>query len=188
MEMKKLVFLVAILLVGCTITGNVIVDSDTVELGAPRYKYFDFDKNELSNVFNIMPDIRIRRIGSTKIVLSTFGGAKIAKLNKDISKAEISDCYIPIEKPKEDLQNGDSMCVKTREGWIAVIGGTWGNNQDAKLQWKISSSKGCREKYYNECSGTHYSYYKSLDKDCKETALFRRTCANGCDETTGVCR
>ena len=62
--------------------------------------------------------------------------ASVKTISKSIDTAEKPDC-IGKKGEYEFLYSEQTMCITTKEGYTAAIGGKWEKTENAKLAWKI---------------------------------------------------
>lgn len=197
--MKKLMiltFLICLVMVGCdtAVTGNIVSETNvrtgTFELEHPyKNKYFSFSKGILSYGYTINSDIRIDKIGAAHLFIMSMYGTTLNSINKDINNAELSDCNIVMDKHYLELKPGTTMCIKTQNDNIAMIGvEEFMNNREAKLTWKNYPGKGCTKYYYKECVTPHTTNYKYINEKCQAVTWKFAVCRHGCDESAGTCK
>ena len=108
---------------------------NTINIGAKLQFYYDFGDGKFTDVSSIDSDVFSRRF-DTYLVFTRFSPVNIKAVNKKIENVNKEDC-INVKGTFEYLYSGRSLCIITKEGQIAAIGGYWENTENAELSWKV---------------------------------------------------
>lgn len=112
--------------------------NDTIKLGKTFLKYYDFSERKFGDVRPEDYDTFSKRFND-HLTFTRYNPAKIKAIRKNIADIAKRDCE-GINGELEYLHSGESLCVITKEGLVAVIGGSWqGNTENAELNWKVFS-------------------------------------------------
>ena len=112
-------------------SGNII------NIGTKFLLYYDFSEREFSDIRNLDQDIFSKRYRG-HLVFTRMNPVNIKAIDKSIDNVQKDDC-IGIKGQFESLYSGQSLCVITKEGQIAAIGGSWEDTENAELKWKVFS-------------------------------------------------
>ena len=110
---------------------------NTINIGKKLQFYYDFSDGKFTDSSIIDSDVFSRRF-DTYLVFTRFSPVNIKAINKKIESVNKEDC-IGIKGTFEYLYSGRSLCIITKEGQIAAIGGYWVNTENANLSWKVFS-------------------------------------------------
>ncbi|MEK6869000.1 MAG: PEGA domain-containing protein, partial [Nanoarchaeota archaeon] len=108
---------------------------NTINIGKKLQFYYDFSDGKFTDSSNADSDVFSRRF-DTYLVFTRFSPVNIKAINKKIENANKEDC-VGIKGTFEYLYSGRSLCIITKEGKIAAIGGYWVNTENANLSWKV---------------------------------------------------
>jgi len=106
-----------------------------INIGKTLQFYYDFSDGKFTDFGSIDSDVFSRRF-DTYLVFTRFSPVNIKAINKKIENVNKEDC-IGAKGTFEYLYSGRSMCIITKEGQIAAIGGYWENTENANLIWKV---------------------------------------------------
>ena len=106
-----------------------------VNLGDEFVIYFDFSEGKFTENRQFDSDVFSKRFDK-HLVFTRFDPVNIKMIDKSIENVKKEDC-INVKGQLELLNSGQSLCVLTKEGIIAALGGTWENTENAKLAWKL---------------------------------------------------
>lgn len=109
---------------------------NTINISKSFIIYFDFDKELFTNIATPTPDIFSSRY-DTYVYFTAISPANILLVNKQIKDVKKEDCT----KSKDVVANvysGQTLCVRTREGIIAAVGGSW-TTTPSELEWVVFS-------------------------------------------------
>ena len=106
-----------------------------INIGKKLQFYYDFSDGKFTDASSINSDVFSRRF-DTYLVFTRFSPVNIKAINKKIENVNKEDC-IGVKGTFEYLYSGRSMCIITKEGQIAAIGGYWENTENANLSWKV---------------------------------------------------
>ena len=108
---------------------------NTINIGKKLQFYYDFSDGKFTDSSSIDSDVFSRRF-DTYLVFTRFSPVNIKAINKNIESVNKEDC-INVKGTFEYLYSGKSLCIITKEGKIAAIGGYWENTENANLSWKV---------------------------------------------------
>ena len=108
-----------------------------INIGKKLQFYYDFSDEKFTDASSIDSDVFSRRF-ETYLVFTRFSPVNIKTINKKIESVNKEDC-IGAKGTFEYLYSGRSLCIITKEGKIAAIGGYWENTENANLSWKVFS-------------------------------------------------
>lgn len=106
-----------------------------INIGKKLQFYYDFSERKFTDSSSTDSDVFSRRF-DTYLVFTRFSPVNIKVINKKIENVNKEDC-IGIKGTFEYLYSGRSLCIITKEGQIAAIGGYWENTENANLSWKV---------------------------------------------------
>lgn len=106
-----------------------------VNIGKGFLLYYDFSEGEFADKRNFEQDIFSKRYAK-HLVFTRINPVNIKTIDKNIDDVEKGDCA-GVKGQFEFLNSGQSLCVITKEGSIAAIGGTWDDTENAELKWKV---------------------------------------------------
>ena len=111
-----------------------------------KYKNCDFSKGQIFQDGVYEPDLRVKRYAKSSgynYFEVESSEPNIWIIEKKIAEATRADCIEKIADAKEYnyLRSGQTVCVKTKENNIALVGGYWQGSptEDTKLRWKYYS-------------------------------------------------
>ena len=94
--------------------------------------YFDFGDELFTEIASATPDIFSTKY-ETYIRFTAYSPVTMRLLNKPVKDVRKEYCIIG-QDTIGDMSSGQSLCVKTTKGLIAVIGGSWKTSPE-KLEW-----------------------------------------------------
>lgn len=110
------------------------------------WKSYDFSEQEILEEGVTDPDFSIKlyeKIAGNDYLEVQSQGQNIWVIEKPIAEAVIEDCTEKIADAKtyNYLRTEQTLCIKTKEDNMALIGGYWGSlpEEDTKLSWKYYS-------------------------------------------------
>lgn len=109
--------------------------NNTINIGKKLQFYYGFSEKKFTDTSSIDYDIFSRRF-DTYLVFTRFSPVNIKAINKNIENINKEDC-VGVKGTFEYLYSGRSLCIITKEGQIAAIGGYWENTENAELSWKM---------------------------------------------------
>tara|TARA_Y100000310_G_scaffold342435_1_gene445701 strand:- start:11362 stop:12147 length:786 start_codon:yes stop_codon:yes gene_type:complete len=112
-------------------------EGNRVNIGSKLLAYYDFSEGEISDIRKFEHDIFSKRFKSY-LVFTRLVPSNIKAINKGIDDIAEEDC-IGIKGTFEYLYSWQSLCVITKEGTIAAIGGNWEETENAELKYKVFS-------------------------------------------------
>lgn len=98
--------------------------------------YYDFEKNQFTDIRTDKSDLFSRKY-YTYVHFAALTPAKMNILNKPVKDVQKEDCIFS-DVGVATLFSGQTLCVKTVEGSIVTIGGTW-QSQPSELEWVLFS-------------------------------------------------
>ena len=107
---------------------------NTVNLSKSFIIYYDFSKGLFTDTTSGFPDVFSSNYG-TYIYFTAMAPARLGLLKKEINDVHKQDC-INADDGFVNLYSGQTVCVKTTEGLIAAIGGSWKDTASG-LQWVL---------------------------------------------------
>jgi len=110
---------------------------DKINIGTKFLLYYDFSEGKFTDKRNFEQDTFSKRY-KTYLVFTRLNPVNIKTISKGIDDVEKEDCA-GIKGQFEWLYSGQSLCVITKEGQIAAIGGTWEDTENAELTFKVFS-------------------------------------------------
>ena len=108
---------------------------NVINIGKTLQFYYDFSDGKFTDSSNADSDVFSRRF-DTYLVFTRFSPVNIKTINKKIENVNKEDC-VGVKGTFEYLYSGRSLCIITKEGQIASIGGYWENTENAELIWKV---------------------------------------------------
>lgn len=106
-----------------------------INIGKKLQFYYDFSDGKFTDSSSTGSDVFSRRF-DTYLVFTRFSPVNIKAINKKIENVKKEDC-VGVKGTFEYLHSGKSLCIITKEGQIAAIGGYWVNTENAELSWKV---------------------------------------------------
>lgn len=106
-----------------------------INIGKKLQFYYDFSDGKFTDSGNTDSDVFSRRF-DTYLIFTRFSPVNIKAINKKIENVNKEDC-VGVKGTFEYLHSGRSLCIITKEGKIAAIGGYWENTENANLSWKV---------------------------------------------------
>lgn len=94
--------------------------------------YYDFDKMEFTELRIVGSDVFSRKY-DTYVYFTAFTPAKISVIDKQVRDIQKEDCIFS-DIGVATLFSGQTLCVKTIEGSVAAIGGSW-QTTPTELEW-----------------------------------------------------
>jgi len=113
------------------------LEGNIVNIGNKFILYYDFSEGEFADKRNFEQDVFSKRY-ETYLVFTRFDPVNIKIVDKSIDDVQKEDC-IGVKGTFEYLYSEQSLCVKTKDGNIAAIGGTWQSTENAELTFKVFS-------------------------------------------------
>ncbi len=110
-------------------------EKNNINIGTKLQFYYDFSERKFTDSSSTGSDVFSRRF-DTYLVFTRFSPVNIKVINKKIESVNKEDCA-GIKGTFEYLYSGRSLCIITKEGQIAAIGGYWENTENASLSWKV---------------------------------------------------
>lgn len=117
-------------------------------MGMPGWKYFDFSKDQLFQSEINDQDLKMKLYASAsgynyfRVESST---SNLWIIEKGIKDAARTDCIAQITKANAygSLKTAQTVCIKTKENNIALMGGYWGGlpKEGTELTWKYYTPK-----------------------------------------------
>lgn len=98
--------------------------------------YYDFEAMQFSEIRTDKSDLFSRKY-DTYVHFTALTPAKVNLLNKPISDVQKEDCIFS-DDAVAIIYSGQSLCVKTAEGSVVAIGGSW-KESPAELEWALLS-------------------------------------------------
>lgn len=109
--------------------------SNFTKVGKEFILYYDLSDGKITK--NRIQDFdAISKRYTTYFSFIRYSPASIKVISKNIDKVKKEDC-IGINGKFEYLHSGESLCVITKDGFVAAIGGNWENTENAELIWKV---------------------------------------------------
>lgn len=109
---------------------------NTINISKSFIMYFDFDKELFTEVTTATPDVFSTKYDAY-VYFTAESPARMRILNKQIKDVKKEDC-INADNTIGNLYSGQTLCVKTTEGLIAAIGGSW-KTSPTELEWVLFS-------------------------------------------------
>ena len=113
-----------------------VSELNNVELGEKFIKYFDFDNASFTDLRKVNTDVFSKNY-KTHISITSIHPAKVGIVDKPIQEVNREDCMY-VGDTIADLFSGQTLCVNTREGAYAALGGVW-DIEPGELEWKLFS-------------------------------------------------
>ena len=110
-------------------------DENIINIGKTLQFYYDFSDGKFTDSSNTDSDVFSRRF-DTYLVFTRFSPVNIKAVSKKIENVNKEDC-IGTKGTFEYLHSGRSLCIITKEGRIAAIGGYWEKTENVNLIWKV---------------------------------------------------
>ncbi|MBL7147562.1 MAG: PEGA domain-containing protein [Nanoarchaeota archaeon] len=98
-------------------------------------KYYDFSEKQFTDKLKANVDVFSRKY-PTHLVFTRYSNVNIKVVDKNINEVLKEDCANIIGS-LGFLYSGQTLCVNTKEGLTAAIGGTWEETSESTLTWKI---------------------------------------------------
>ena len=98
--------------------------------------YYDFKNAMFTQTASASPDAFSSNY-NTYLYFTAYVPSKMRVLNKQIKDVKKEDC-INADDTIANLYSGQTLCVKTTEGLIAAIGGSW-KTAPSELEWIVFS-------------------------------------------------
>ncbi len=111
-----------------------VPEENIIELGDKILKYYDFSEKEFTDKLKRGSDVFSKRY-STHLVFTRYSNVNVDVIDKNINEIEREDC-VNILGTLGLLNSGQTLCVKTKEGNIVAIGGSWEDTADGTLIWR----------------------------------------------------
>ena len=112
-------------------------------MGMPGWKYFDFSKEDLFKTEINDQDLKMKLYASASsynYFRSESPISSIWAINKEITQATRADCVAEITQANAyfNLKSAQTLCIKTKEKNIALMGGIWQGlpTESTELTWK----------------------------------------------------
>lgn len=128
---------------GETKTGEIVENASssasklkTIDISKSYIMYFDFVNEYFTDITTATPDIFSTRYNNY-VGFTAFSPVTMKVLNKPIKDVKKEDCIIGYDTIG-DVYSEQTLCVKTRKGLIAVIGGSWKTSPQI-LEWELFS-------------------------------------------------
>lgn len=106
-----------------------------IDIGNRFLIYYDFNEGNFTNRRYADSDAFSNRYDK-HFVFIRFAPASVKTISKSIDTVKKPDC-IGKKGEYEFLYSEQTMCITTKEGYIAAIGGNWEKTENAKLAWKV---------------------------------------------------
>lgn len=106
-----------------------------INVGSAFLVYYDFNEGNFTNRRYADSEVFSQR-NTRNFVFIRFVPASVNTISKGIDDVGKSDC-VDKTGEYEFLNSGQTMCIKTKEGQIAAIGGNWEKTENAELIWKL---------------------------------------------------
>jgi hypothetical protein len=106
-----------------------------INIGNKFILYYDFSEGKFTDKRDFEQDIFSKRYAK-HLVFTRINPVNIKTIDKNIDDVGKDDCA-GVKGQFEFLNSGQSLCVITKEGGIAAIGGTWDDTENAELKWKV---------------------------------------------------
>jgi len=110
-------------------------EDNIINLGSKFLLFYDFSEAKFADKRNFEQDTFSKRY-KTYLIFTRINPVNIKTIDRGIDEVEKEDC-IGTKGQFEWLYSGQSLCVITKEGQIAVIGGSWEDTENAELTWKV---------------------------------------------------
>lgn len=124
-----------------TVQEEIDVEDSTsgkIYLGVKFLLYYDFSSRKFDGARLEDYDIFSKRY-KDHLTFTRNNPAQMKIINKNIADVEKMDCE-GISGGYGQLYSGQSVCVITKEGLAAAVGGSWSENtENAELIWKVFS-------------------------------------------------
>ena len=98
--------------------------------------YFDFKRELFTDTTTSKPDIFSANY-NTYVYFTAISPARMHIVNKQVKEVKKEDC-INADNTIANLYSDQTLCVKTTEGFIAAIGGSW-TTSPGELEWVLFS-------------------------------------------------
>jgi hypothetical protein len=120
-----------------------IIEEGLISYDRAGWQFVDFGK-EISTTKRIIFDVKIKQY-SEELVRNYFRSESIRyalwTVARPIETVTYLDCYNERDKRTQyqGIRSGNTLCVKTIDGNIAVVGGTWSGtpSKQTALTWKL---------------------------------------------------
>lgn len=106
-----------------------------VNIGEKFVLYYDFSEGKFTENRQLDSDIFSKRFDAY-IVFTRFDPINIKIIDKKIDDVKKEDCE-DLRGQYELLYSEQTLCISTKEGETAAIGGKWDQTENAKLKWKL---------------------------------------------------
>ncbi len=108
---------------------------EIINLGSGMIKYYDFSEGKFTDKLMASADVFSKRY-TTHLAFTRYSNVNVKVVDKNIRDVKEEDC-VNVLGSLGLLKSGQSLCINTREGLTAAIGGEWGETKDAVLEWKV---------------------------------------------------
>ena len=108
-----------------------------ISLGSGIVKYYDFSEEKFTDKLMTSADVFSKRY-ATHLAFTRYSNVNVKVVDKNIKDVKEEDC-VNVLGSLGLLKSGQSLCVNTKEGLTAAIGGEWENTENAVLEWKMFS-------------------------------------------------
>ena len=112
-------------------------EDNIINVGSKFLLYYDFSEGEFTDKRSFEQDTFSKRY-KTYLIFTRINPVNIKTISKGIDDVEKEDCA-GIKGQFEWLYSGQSLCVITKEGQIAAVGGNWEDTENAELTFKVFS-------------------------------------------------
>ncbi len=106
-----------------------------IDIGNRFLIYYDFNEGNFTNRRYADSDAFSNRYDK-HFVFIRFAPASVKTISKSIDTVKKPDC-IGKKGEYEFLYSEQTMCITTKEGQIAAIGGKWENTENTEIVWKL---------------------------------------------------
>jgi len=111
--------------------------ANTINLGNNFLLFYDFSEDEFIDKRQFGSDTFSKRY-KTYFVFTRFDPANVKIIDKDIDDIEMRDCG-QVNDRFVFLYSGQSLCVKTKDGNVVALGGSWEDTENTELTLKVLS-------------------------------------------------
>ena len=110
--------------------------SGKINLGVKFLLYYDFSSRKFEGMRPEEHDVFSKRYND-HLTFTRNNPAQMKVIDKNIADVEKEDCE-GISGGYGQLASGQSVCVITKEGLVAAVGGSWlENTENVELRWKV---------------------------------------------------
>lgn len=109
---------------------------NTANINGSFMLYYDFKNGLFTETTSGSPDVFSSNYGAY-VYFTAIEPSKMRVYNKPIETMKKDDCQF-LTETVGNLYSGQTLCVKTTDGRIAIIGGKWNDKAD-KLEWILFS-------------------------------------------------